>query len=344
MVTFAFLIVLRLRSRLSIWQGLCCYGRITSAYERSVRLEQLRFLIQTADSGFSISRAAETLNISQPAVSKQIRLLEEELRVELLVRREGRIVRLTEAGESIIKIARRMLDDAANIRRVSADFANDQSGQLTVATTQINARYVLREVVEKFRRLHPQVELRLRQGTPAEVADLLRARDADVAVTSLPAEGVDDVVALPSLTLQRHVIAPIGHPVLTKPDLSLADLAQYPIITLGGEYSGGLAVTRGFARADLRPNIAMTATDADLIKSYVEQGIGIALLPHVAFDAARDTKLSSRDVSELFDPTLVYACLHPGAYLRQFVFDFIHVLAPEWTKQSVMARLSTMGI
>jgi LysR family cys regulon transcriptional activator len=304
-----------------------------------MRLEQLRFLAQVVDSGFSISRAAQVLRISQPAVSKQIQLLERELRAEILLRRDGRIVGLTTPGQSVLNVARRMINDAANLHRVGDEFANAETGRLTFATTHINARYVLLRVIEQFRHRYPNVQLILRQGTPREIFELVASAQADIGVTSAPPEGTRGLITLPSYVLERSLIAPAGHALMRSHTLTLRDIANHPVITLDRAFAGGAAVLDAFAKRGIELDVVMTATDADVIKAYVELGLGITVLPQVVFDPLRDRQLNARDVSHLFAPTLAVTCIHSNTYLRQYVYDFIEMIAPKWTRDAVNAKL-----
>jgi len=306
-----------------------------------MRFEQLRFLAQVVDSGFSISRAAQTLRISQPAVSKQIQLLEKELKVEILQRRDGRIVGLTGPGQSVLSIARRMLNDAVNLHRVGDEFAHAETGRLTFATTHINARYVLLRVIERFRHRYPNVQLILRQGTPREIIELVASAQADIGVTSTPPEGARGLITLPSYVLERGLIAPAGHPLMSIRALTLRDIAKYPLITLDRAFAGGAAVLDPFAKRGIELTVVMTATDADVIKAYVELGLGITVLPQVVFDPLRDRQLNARDVSHLFAPTLAVTCIHPDTYLRGYVYDLIEMIAPKWTRDAVDAKLKS---
>lgn len=301
-----------------------------------MNLRQFRYLCGIADQGYNISRAAVALHTSQPGISKQIRLLEQELGVELLLRKGNRVAGLTEPGRAVLAVARRLLHEAESLKRIGEDFTRQETGRLVVATTHIHARYVLRGVIRDFIRRHPAVRLVLRQGSPSQTQQLVASGEADLGVSSEPpGESVPDLVKLPAHRLERSVIAPRGHPLLRVPRLTLRAIAAYPIITYDASFVGGSAVLRAFERAGLEPNIVLTAIDADVIKSYVELGLGVAILPSVAYEPERDRRLRARDAGRLFDPTVTRIEIRRGAYLRSYMYDFITLLAPNWDREAI---------
>ena len=304
-----------------------------------MRLEQLRFLCAIVDHGHNISKAATALGVSQPGITRQIKLLERELNVDILLRRDGRIVGLTDPGSSILEIARRMAEDANNVRRISEEFTKEQSGRLALATTHIHARYVLLHRIEQFRRKYPHVQLVLRQGTPARVFELVSSGEADIAIASLPPGGAMGLAVLPSYALDRSVITPARHPLLARRKPTLEEIARHPIITYDVGFAGASVVMGAFRDRGIPLNVVMTATDADVIKAYVELGLGIAVLPTVAFDAERDRKLRAISASHLFQSTQTMIGVHPYMYLRQYMYDFIQFVAPEWSRRAVTGVL-----
>lgn len=300
-----------------------------------MNLQQLRYLHGIAEQGFNISRAAAALHTSQPGISKQIQMLEQEIGIQILARKGNRIVGVTEPGQAILDVARRMLQDAENLKRIGEDFTTRNAGRLVVATTHIHARYVLRRVIRDFIGQHPEVQLVLRQGSPSQTARLVASGEADIGVSSAPPEPVHDLVLLPCYQLERSVITRKDHPLLKEKRLRLKSIARYPIITFDQSFVGGSAVLRAFEAAGIRPNIVLTAIDADVIKTYVELGLGIAILPSIAYEAARDRNLRALDASALFEPTVTRIELRRESYLRGYMYDFIHLLAPQWDRQSI---------
>ena len=306
-----------------------------------MNLQQLRYLHGIAEQGFNISRAAAALHTSQPGISKQIQMLEQEIGIEILVRKGNRIVGVTEPGRAILEVARRMLHDAENLKRIGADFTTKDAGRLVVATTHIHARYVLRRVIRDFIRRHPEVQLVLRQGSPSQTARLVASGEADIGVSSAPPEPVHDLVMLPCYQRERCVIIRRGHPLLKEKRLTLKSIARYPIVTFDPSFVGGSAVVRAFEAARIKPNIVLTAIDADVIKTYVELGLGIAILPSIAYERTRDRNLRAIDASTLFDPTITRIELRRESYLRGYMYDFIQLLAPQWDREAIDAASRT---
>jgi LysR family cys regulon transcriptional activator len=302
-----------------------------------MNLRQLRYLHGVAEEGFNISRAAAALHTSQPGISKQIQMLEREIGVDILVRKGNRIVGVTEPGQTILEVARRMLHDAENLKRIGEDFTAKDTGRLVIATTHIHARYVLRRVIRDFIGRHPEVRLVLRQGSPSQTARLVASGEADIGVSSAPPEPVHDLVMLPCYKLERSVIIRKQHPLLKEKRVTLKAIAKYPIITFDQSFVGGSAVMRAFEAAKIKPNIVLSAIDADVIKTYVELGLGIAILPSIAYEQRRDRNLRAIDASALFEPTITRIELRRESYLRGYMYDFIQLLAPQWDREAIDA-------
>ena len=304
-----------------------------------MKLQHLRYLCSVAQEGFSISRAASALGASQPAVSKQIRLLEVEIGADLLIRRGNRIVGLTAVGEAIIDAARRTLWEAQNLQRITEEFTQKGSGRLVIATTHMYARYVLRPVIKDFIHSHPHVHLVLRQGIPSMIAEWVAAGEADMGIAGKSLDVHDELLFLAGEALHRSVIVPKRHPLLKEKRLSLKAIAQFPIVTLDQSLEGGRTAMNAFQAAKLTPNIVLSALDADVVKSYVELGLGVAVLLTVAFEPDRDRELRSIDVAQLFQPTIFHIVLRQGKYLPGYMYDFIERLTPKWNRRAIDAAL-----
>lgn len=304
-----------------------------------MNLQHLRCLCTIVDEGFNISRAARTLHASQPGVSKQVRLLEQEIRADVLLRRGGRITGLTTAGMAVVSIARHMLRDAESLRRVGEDLANRDSGQLVLATTHLHARYVLLEVVKNFRKRYPAVQLVLRQGSPNQIVQLVGSAEADIGITNEVPSGSAALVELACGKLTRSVVTPHGHPLTRLRRLTLKQIARYPIITLERSSPGGRAVARAFATHGIEPNVVMQAIDTDVAKAYVELGLGIAIMPTVAVDPRRDGALVAMDATHLFGAGTMRVAIDPRSYIRTYMYDFIQMLSPAWSRDRIDAAL-----
>lgn len=304
-----------------------------------MNLRQLRYLCEVVDHGYNITGAAAALHTSQPGVSKQLIQLERELGAELLLRRGNRIIGLTEPGRQAAEVARRMLLDAESLRHATSELAGEQAGRLVVGTTHAQARYVLPAVVQRFKSRYPDVQLAIRQENESRVPELVSAGELDIGVSAEPPVPHDGLLILPCHELPRSVITPPRHPLLREKRLTLETIARYPIITLDASFAGGRKVLQAFAARGLAVNVAMSAIDADVIKSYVGLGLGVAILPGIAFEPGRDRNLRALDASRLFEPTVVCAQLRRNHYVRGYMFDFIQMLAPQWERAAIEQAL-----
>ena len=300
-----------------------------------MKLQQLRYVCEVAKSGLNLSAAAKALHTSQPGVSKQIRLLEEELGVDIFVRNGKRVVDTTEAGRTVLAIAERVLLEAANLRQAGRDFNDEDAGALTIATTHTQARYVLPAVVKQFFERYPRVRLTLHQGNPTQVASDVAAGRADIAIATEAIELYPDLVMLPCYQWNRVVIVPPGHELLDGTRLTLERLARHPLITYDFAFTGRSKINHAFAAHGLTPNVVITALDSDVIKTFVELGMGVGLIAHMAFDAARDTGLRAIDAQSLFESSTTRIGIRRGAFLRKYTYDFIAMFAPQLDRRTV---------
>lgn len=306
-----------------------------------MNLQQLRYLREIARNGLKVSEAAEALFTSQPGISKQIKLLEEELGVTILVRNGKRITALTEPGRIVLDIAERILRDTDNLREIGREFNTGGQGTLVIATTHTQARYALPPVVARFTQRYPKVRLTLREGSPAQIAELLRDGTADVGIATESDEVFTDLVTLPCAQWTRSVITPLRHPLLGAGPLTLEKIAQYPLITYEFAFTPNSPIQRAFDAAGIRPNVVLTAIAADVIKAYVEQGMGIGILAKMAFDPARDIGVRLINADHLFEASTTRIALRPNAWLRGYVYDFIELFAPSLKRATVETALKT---
>jgi LysR family cys regulon transcriptional activator len=300
-----------------------------------MNLQQLRYLNEIVRRGLNISDAASALYTSQPGISKQIRLLEEELGIEIFVRSGKRLVAVTEPGKAILDIAQRMLHDAENLKQVGEEFQSQDSGHLTIATTHTQARYALPPVVKQFIKRYPKVKLGLHQGNPTQIAEQVLNGEADVAIATESLALYDELVTLPCYEWHHCVVVSPKHPLLEEKKLTLAKIAQYPIITYDFAFSGRGKINEAFEKAGIEPNIALTAIDADVIKTYVELGLGIGILAEIAFIPERDRHLRKIEAGHLFKPNTTRIAIRKNEYLRGYTYDFIELFAPHLTRAVV---------
>ena len=300
-----------------------------------MKLQQLRFLREVAYQNLNLSSAAKNLHTSQPGISKQIQLLEQELGVDIFVRHGKRIISITPPGKAIIRIAERMLQDAENLKRIGQEFTNDAGGTLTIATTHTQARYALPPIIKRFTDRYPKVRFVLRQGNPTQISTLVTSGEADIAIATEAIELFHELIMLPCYQWNRCVIVPPEHPLLKLKLLSLKAISEHPIITYDFAFTGRSKINHAFETQGLTPNVVLTAIDADVIKTYVELGLGIGIVAKMAYDPKRDKHLKSIDASHLFEPSTTRIGISRNSYLRGYVFDFIHMFAPHLDQTTV---------
>jgi LysR family cys regulon transcriptional activator len=293
-----------------------------------MKLQQLRYLTEVVRRGLNVSEAAAALHTSQPGISKQIRALEDELGVQVFVRHGKRLVSITEPGKAVVAIAERILAEAQNLRRAGEEFANDQVGTLTVAATHTQARYALPQAVAAFKRRYPKVELVLQQGNPTQICEQVLAGEADLGVATEMIDEAKDLVSLPVYQWNRCVVVPPRHPLLKRTPLTLETLAEYPIVTYDFAFANRSLVQRAFEARGLTPHVVLSAQDSDVIKTYVELGLGVGILARMAFDESRDRALRAIDASHLFESSTTRLGIKRNAYLRRYAYEFIELFAP----------------
>jgi len=304
-----------------------------------MNLQQLRYVREVARCGLNVSDAAESLYTSQPGVSKQIRLLEEELGVEIFVRRGKRIVEVTEPGRQVLAIAERLLRDIDNLKQVGNEFSDQATGRLAIATTHTQARYALPRVIQQFAQRYPGVRLSLRQGSPTEICRYVIAGEADIAIATEAIEHYEELVMLPCYQWNRCILVPRDHPLTRAGPLTLAAIARHPIVTYDTAFTGRSQINAAFAAAGLAVTVVLSALDADVIKTYVELGMGVGIVAEMAFDPARDAGLVALPARHLFAPSTTRLAIRRGAFLRGYVYDFIARFAPALDRRTVDAAL-----
>jgi LysR family transcriptional regulator, cys regulon transcriptional activator len=304
-----------------------------------VNLQQLRYLCAVVDHGLNVSVAADALFTSQPGISKQIRQLEDELGVPIFIRQGKRLAALTAGGEVIVATARRALQELNNLKRVGAEFKSEDTGALAIATTHTQARYVLPPVLKRFAERYPKVRLLLHQGNPAQVAEQTQRADVDVGIATEALADYPGLVSLPCYTWNRCVLVPKGHPLAKVRPLTLEALARYPIVTYDFSFTGRSQINAAFAAKDIEPNVVLTALDSDVIKTYVELGLGVGIIAQMAYDPARDTQFDKLDAAHLFAASTTRLALRRGVYLRGFVYEFITLFAPQFDRSAIDAAL-----
>lgn len=292
-----------------------------------MKLRQLHYIHEVARRGLNVTAAAEALFTSQPGVSKQIKLLEDELGVDIFVRNGKHLAEVTPAGKRILEYAARLLAEADNIKNVAEEFRDSDRGDLSIATTHTQARYALPPVIQKFRQRYPRVTLHLHQGSPPQIAKMAAEGQADFAIATEAMHHFESLVMLPCYQWNRCVLVPPQHPLCRRGTLSLEELAQHPIITYTFGFTGRSKLDQAFAAHGLKPDVVLTAVDADVIKTYVRLGLGVGIVANMAYDPKADSDLVRLAAEHLFEPSITHIAFRRGIFLRKYMYEFMTLFA-----------------
>ena len=304
-----------------------------------MKLQQLRYVREVARCDLNVSMAAAALHTAQPGISTQIRQLEEELNVQIFERNGKRLTGITQPGRAILAKAERILREIDNIRQIGFEFTDDARGSLSIATTHTQARYALPSVIKAFTQLYPNVRLSLHQGNPTQISDMVASGLADIAIATEAIQLFEDLVMLPCYQWNRCVIAPPGHPIFNEQPLTLEHIAKYPIVTYDYAFAGRSKINQAFEEHRLKPSVVLTAIDSDVIKTYVELGLGIGLLAAMAYNPEKDTGLRAIDAGHLFESSTTRIGIRRGGYLRGYMYAFIELFAPHLDRKTVDAAM-----
>ncbi len=300
-----------------------------------MKLQQLRYIWEVAHHDLNVSATAQSLYTSQPGISKQIRLLEDELGVEIFSRSGKHLTRITPAGESILKTAGEILRKVESIKQVAQEFSNERKGSLSIATTHTQARYVLPSVIGQFISQYPDVSLHMHQGTPMQISEMAADASVDFAIATEALELFGDLVMMPCYSWNRCIVVPKNHPLAQLSELTLEAVAQHPIVTYVFGFTGRSKLDEAFMNKGLAPKIVFTAADADVIKTYVRLGLGIGIVAKMAIDEELDSDLVALDASHLFATSVTKIGFRRGTFLRGFMYDFLEKFAPHLDREMV---------
>jgi LysR family cys regulon transcriptional activator len=309
-----------------------------------MKLQQLRCIFEVVQNDFNISKAANSLHTSQPGVSKQIQLLEDEVGVQIFQRNGKRLTGLTEPGQQVFDSIAEIIREEKNIKRVSEEYEKKDTGNFTIATTHTQARYKLPNVVEEFVKKYPKINLNIHQGNPSQVTEQIVNGDADVGIATESIGLHDKIFCIPCYSWNRIIVMPKSHPLNEEKIITLEHFATYPLITYDYAFTGSTIVSKVFKESNLKPNIMLTAIDADVIKTYVNLNLGIGLIAEMAFDSSKDTDLVSRDVSHLFPLSTTYLGIRKDTFIRASTFDFIKMFTPQMSEHELRQYLQNRHV
>ena len=301
-----------------------------------MNFQQLRYIRAAVQNDLNLTKGANELFTSLSGVSKQIKELEAELRIEIFVRRGKRLVGLTEAGHGAAKVIDRLLQEADNLKRLSEQFVQADKGRLVLATTHNQANYVLPQALVRFSREFPEVEVELRQGSPIQVVEMLLRGEADIGMATEAIDGQAGLRTFPCFSWEHVAIVPPDHPLAALEAATLADLAQYPIVTYTPELTGRSKIDEAFERAELHADIRLTAVDADVIKTYVQLGMGVGIVAQMAVEnGPGDAFAIVRGSRSFFAPSTTKVAIPEGALLRNYASRLVQLLAPHLDERAV---------
>lgn len=300
-----------------------------------MKLQQLRYIWEVSKNNLNVSATAETIYTSQPGISKQIRILEDELGIPIFIRNGKHLTDMTPAGKEIIAIAGEMLMQVENIKNIAKEFRDESKGRLSIATTHTQARYALPPVIKAFMQDLPEVSLDIQQGTPVQISEMVSQGKVDIAIATEAIELFDNLIMLPCYSWGRCVLVPKGHKLANKHQLSLVDVAKYPLITYVFGFTGRSKLDDAFKAQNLQPDVALTAVDADVIKTYVRLGLGVGIVARMAYDEKIDNDLVALDASHLFGESITKIGIRKDTYLRGYMYDFINKFAPHLSRESI---------
>ncbi|MCE8036019.1 HTH-type transcriptional regulator CysB [Billgrantia tianxiuensis] len=305
-----------------------------------MKLQQLRYVWEVTRHNLNVSATAQSLFTSQPGISKQIRLLEDELGVEIFARSGKHLTRVTPAGESIVELAGQVLRLTDNIKQVAQEHSDERRGSLSIATTHTQARYALPPVIGEFTRKYPDVALHMQQGTPKQIAQMVSDGMADFAICTESLELFTDLVLLPCYRWNRCVLVPRGHPLADGGELTLERLAEQPIVTYVFGFTGRSQLDDAFRASGLTPNVVLTAADADVIKTYVRLGLGVGIVAHMAYDPMLDDDLVALEAGHLFESSVTKIGIRRGTFMRGYMYDFVKGFASHLERDLVDTALA----
>ncbi|MCG7496083.1 HTH-type transcriptional regulator CysB [Vibrio sp. Of7-15] len=300
-----------------------------------MKLQQLKYIVEVVNHNLNVSSTAESLYTSQPGISKQVRLLEDELGVQIFERSGKHLTKVTSAGEDIVRISRDILSRVEGIKAVAGEHTHPEVGTLNISTTHTQARYALPDVIKGFTARYPKVSLHMHQGTPSQMSDAVAKGTADFAIATEALHLYQDAVMLPCYHWNRSIVVTKDHPLAQKSSVTIQDLAAYSLVTYVFGFTGRSELDTAFNKSGLTPKIVFTATDADVIKTYVRLGVGVGVIASMAIDPETDTDLIAIDASHIFGASTTNIGFRKGTFLRTYMYDFMERFAPHLTRPVV---------
>lgn len=300
-----------------------------------MKLQQLRYIAEVVKHNLNVSVTAENLYTSQPGISKQVRMLEDELGIQIFGRSGKHLTHVTPAGQQVINIANDILGKVESIKKVSEEYTKPDQGELNIATTDTQARYALPTIIRQFIDRYPKVNLHMYQGTPSQISEQAARGEADFAIATEAMHLYSDLIMLPCYHWNRSVVVPKDHPLAACNHISIEDLARFPLVTYVFGFDRASEIEKAFNRASLEPRVVFSATSADVLKTYVRLGLGVGVIASMAIVPSVDQDLVAIDASHLFAPSTTKIGFRKGSFLRSYMYDFMLHFAPHLTRDVV---------
>ena len=294
---------------------------------KSDRLKPLRAFCQTARLG-SVSRAAEALYVSQPAISLQLQALERELGVALL-ERSGRRLVPTREGQVLYELAVPLVEALDGLPTAfRREIGGLDAGDLTIAANSSTILYLLPRIVDLFRRQHPDVRLTLQDAITADGTDLLRADAVDLVVGSM-VDVPADLDYAPVYRFEPILLTPPDHALARAKRLTLEEIARYGLILPPRRQVTYRLVDQVFQQARVPYTVALEVGGWEVIKQYVAMGMGISIVSAICLDADDDARLATRSVAEWFPSRSYGVVVRKGKLLSPQARAFVELIRPD---------------
>ncbi|XRX42398.1 MAG: HTH-type transcriptional regulator CysB [Buchnera aphidicola (Eriosoma harunire)] len=305
-----------------------------------MKLQQLRYIVEVVNHNLNVSSTAAGLYTSQPGISKQVRMLEDELGIQIFTRSGKHLTNVTDTGKEIIRISREILSKIDSIKSIASEHTSPDKGSLYIATTHTQARYMLPNIIQLFIKKYPQVDLHIHQGSPKQIADAVSRGNVNFVIATESFHLYEDLLMLPCYSWNRSIVVPSNHVLAKKTNITIEELSQYPLVTYTFGFTGQSELAQAFSNAGLTPHIAFTATDADVIKTYVRLGLGVGIIASIAIDSNIDTDLVILSASNIFNYSMTKIGFKKTTFLRGYMYEFIRYFSNHLTRDIIDHALS----
>ena len=301
-----------------------------------MNLKQLKYTIEVFRNNLNVSLTAKKLHTSQPGISKQIRLLEEELGTEIFYRNGKHLKKTTFAGKKIIDKINKILYKIDDIKKIAEEYNNEKKGCLDIATTQTQKRYIPINVIKQFISKFPEISLKIHNIPDTSIIQDLLDDNYDFAIFSSEAKNNNNRLVLPCFHWKLSLITPKNHPLTQMINFNIQVLSSYNLLTYTKHCNGRTSIDQAFYKAGISPQIIFTSMDTNSIKNYVRMNLGVGIIAYLEYDHNLDADLNIIDASHIFDLSTTFIAFHKGAFFRDYMYSFVELIAPHLTKNRLI--------